>query len=1094
MPVSVGLVRQFTGLCKAALPLLWLFSAASRAAFPPVNIQFENVGNPQQIPDNVVTALAQDSTGYLWIGTAAGLVRYDGYRFKLFSHDDQDPYSLAGNFVQSIHTLDNGQLWVSGEPGGVSFYDPRQERFEQLFDHQTLLENSPLSSVSVVHIGPRGDIWLATPGGVFRVNPDREIEKHYQKDHGLSHNSIRAIFSDSKGNLWVGSRGGLNRYDWAEDRFVAIHSSSSEPLSNQLVRSLFESQDGRLWIGTDNDGVWILDVQTQQLTPALSGIPKKLMSGPVYEIAQPNEDELWLARFGGIDRVDAHSGAWLSRIYHDPSNSFSLSNNDIRTLLKDRAGQMWAGGYGSGLQHSLGKLHGLGTLRFSMQDDNALSAPNVSSVLERRNGQIWIGTRGEGVDIYERHKGVVDGHYPQPDVSGKLQAGWIATMAETPNEDVWLGVNPGLLYRYDNHTGQFQRYDEASGFDNANVRALHISSRGDVWIGTNRGLRYWDSQTDRIHTLTMANGEPMLDGINALYEDESGRLLVATGATGLYSLTPSDTGLRTIEGQTEQGRDLRTVSIVGMLKDSQQRLWIDTPAGLYQVHNWQGAQVTLTNVSRRAGFGDRPMGANLQEDHQGRIWTPSFIYHPDTGKMQPLHRADGIDIGTSWFRAHGQTHDGILMYGGSKGLLFIDPAAFSPWQYQPPLVASDLRINGRAANAGDLEQSGLTLTSQKQSFSIEFAALDLSAPERNLYRYKLQGFDKNWIETDATRRQASYSNLWPGHYTLLVEGTNRNGQWSDKQLSIPVRIKPAYWQTPWFMALVGLAVLLAVFAIIGLRTRMITARARALEALVDERTKELQQTQKDMIEQEKMASLGGLVAGVAHEINTPMGIALTAASGLNEFTHKLMHKLDANQLSRKDLSQYAEQVKESNRLILTSLERARVLVSSFKQVAVDQTSEQRRTFDLKDFLEDLQHSMHPVYKQHHQLHLDCPSGIELDTYPGALFQVLSNLINNSVVHGFREGENGEMRIEATQEENDVVLVYTDNGKGMDNEVLKKAFDPFFTTRRGHGGSGLGLHLVYNFVTQLLGGVINLHSKPGQGIRCVIRIPGVAPLK
>ena len=235
--------------------------------------------------------------------------------------------------------------------------------------------------------------------------------------------------------------------------------------------------------------------------------------------------------------------------------------------------------------------------------------------------------------------------------------------------------------------------------------------------------------------------------------------------------------------------------------DSQKRLWLDTPTGLHLVDDWQSQSVSLTNVSQKAGVGGWPMGANLLQDKRGRIWTPSFVYNPETQAMTPLQRADGIDIGTSWFRSFNKTRDGILMYGGSQGLLLIDPQQFEFWDYMPDIVPSELLIDGKSANAGTLMTSGLTLAPQHKSFTIEFSALDLSEPDNNLYRYKLEGFDKDWITSDATRRSASYSNLWPGQYNLIVEGTNRAGVWSENSLNISIRVEAKFWQTRWFLLL-----------------------------------------------------------------------------------------------------------------------------------------------------------------------------------------------------------------------------------------------------------------------------------------------------
>lgn len=1057
-------------------------------------IQFEQIGNIELIPHNVVTDLVQDHDGYLWIATVAGVVRHDGYRFKLFDNDPEDDTSLGGNFVRDINVFDDGTLWFSTEPGGVSIYDPSTEEFTRLFTAQTLAEHPNLFRVSQVILGGDELLWLATNSGVYRSTRQGDVHRHYTTDDGLPHNGIMVLLRDSKDNIWVGTRSGLARYSNSKDRFVPV--LPERRLSNDLyIRVLFEAMDGSIWVGTDASGIWLYEPQSDRLRPTLQKQPQQLQRSTVYDIFQLNETEIWAARFGGIDRIDAQQARWLSRTTHDPSDNFSLANNDIRTLLKDRSDVLWIGGYGSGVQRMMNNMHWLKSQRFSLLSDNALTEPNVSSVLELSNGSIWVGTRGGGINILDLKKGIVGGHFPQTGVEGQLQAGWVTAMAEMPSGEVWVGVNPRQLYRFNPLDGDFHLYTQQQGLPHSNIRVLRTSVRGGLWIGTSSGLLYWDNKTDSFVSYKLRNEQPMGESINALHEDKEGQLLVATGSNGLFKVDADSNHIDTIKGQNEYGDPLNTLGILGMLMDSKQRLWLDTPGGLHLAIFDEEGKVRLENRSQQAGFGGRPMGANILEDKQGRIWSPSFIYNPQTQVMTPLQRADGVDIGTSWFRSYNKTKSGKFLFGGSRGLLIVNPDDFSFWNYEPPMVASELRVDGSHVSAGKLTQEGLRLSPQQRSFSIEFAALDLSAPEKNRYRYQLEGFDEQWVEVDATRRIASYSNLWPGEYTFRAEGTNRAGQWSKQQLTFDVVIEAAYWQTLWFVVLCIVLVLTLVYQGFRLRTRWMQARSRVLEELVERRSQELKKAQKDFIEQEKMASLGGLVAGVSHEINTPMGIALTAATSMEDECRLVSGKLEENQLKRSELQKYLDKADSSLKIILGSLERACELIVSFKQVAVDQTSEQRRQFDMNTLLQDIERALHSLYAtEGHQLDIDCPRDIKLDSYPGAVFQVFTNLINNSIVHGFSDEKQGKITIKVTEAENKIIIRYCDDGIGMTTEVQEKAFEPFFTTKLGVGGSGLGLHLVYNYISQVLGGKITIDAYAAKGFACFIEVPLTAPSK
>ncbi|MGH9011487.1 MAG: ATP-binding protein, partial [Acidimicrobiia bacterium] len=272
-----------------------------------------------------------------------------------------------------------------------------------------------------------------------------------------------------------------------------------------------------------------------------------------------------------------------------------------------------------------------------------------------------------------------------------------------------------------------------------------------------------------------------------------------------------------------------------------------------------------------------------------------------------------------------------------------------------------------------------------------------------------------------------------------------------------------------------------------------------LEEKVAERTRELSEALEDvqtmqhqMVESEKLAALGGLVAGMAHEINTPVGIAVTAASHLVDRTDELRAAWQAGSMKRSTLDHFIEGVEDAGRLILTNLERSNELVQSFKQVAVDQSSEACRPFSVREYLEDIIRSLRPSLKRApHVIDIDCDPGLSITTYPGALAQVVTNLVMNSVVHGYDDGVSGRIRLVATGQDGGIRLRYSDDGRGIPDDVRQHIFDPFFTTRRTQGGSGLGLHIVYNLVTQRLGGTIAFASTAGKGTEFTIDIPAVS---
>lgn len=249
--------------------------------------------------------------------------------------------------------------------------------------------------------------------------------------------------------------------------------------------------------------------------------------------------------------------------------------------------------------------------------------------------------------------------------------------------------------------------------------------------------------------------------------------------------------------------------------------------------------------------------------------------------------------------------------------------------------------------------------------------------------------------------------------------------------------------------------------------------------------------QEQLVQAEKLASLGALVAGVAHEINTPVGVAVTAASTLRARATTLRGQYSDGSMRRSDLETFIGVAEDSTRMLLNNLQRAADLIQSFKRVAVDQSSDERRRFQLSSYIREVLLSLGPKLKNI-EVAVDCPDDIWVDSFPGAIAQVLTNFVTNSTLHGFDDGRKGRIQLQARMLNEQVELRYQDNGCGMKAEHLSRIFDPFFTTKRGAGGSGLGMHIVYNLVTQRLGGRIRALSPEGQGLLLVLQLPLTAP--
>jgi signal transduction histidine kinase len=379
----------------------------------------------------------------------------------------------------------------------------------------------------------------------------------------------------------------------------------------------------------------------------------------------------------------------------------------------------------------------------------------------------------------------------------------------------------------------------------------------------------------------------------------------------------------------------------------------------------------------------------------------------------------------------------------------------------------------------------------------------------------MEGLDPDTIYSGNTNF-ADYHGLKLGNYSFWVTGSNSDGIWNTKGTSIDIEIKPPWYRTMFAYIIYVIMVIIGISGYIRWRTLKLIREREHLENQVKERTKiiedqkneieaakddleqqkeelevtldNLQQTQDQLIQSEKLAALGGLVAGVAHEINTPVGISVTAASTMAEETQDMADKYKANKISRTEFKDYLNTANQSAKLILSNMERAAEMIQSFKQVSVDQSTEQKRKFKLKEYSEDVMRSLYPrIRDKEIEILIDIDEKLELDGYPGAYSQVITNLVLNSLVHGFDGRESGKINLSAKAEDSSLQIEYSDNGKGIPGENIPKLFDPFFTTNK-KAGTGLGLHIVHNLVSQKLNGSIRCDSEPGAGAQFTITIP------
>ena len=788
-------------------------AATAGAAVTPFQRSFTSVPG---IPRNVVASAVQDKAGWLWIGTGDGLARFDGYRLQSVEKDGPDALARNMGWVRAMWASDDGRVWFGTESSGLTFHDPDTGRIRVVGGPE------PGASLSIVSLteDAAGRIWFGTlGGGVRRYDPRTQSFDILTLPGELSgEGQVHALATGSDGTVWIGHWRGLARWTPGDEAPRAVTLPPTLPDPADPVIALLPLADGGLWLGTKGGrlGHWAPDASGPAWVPA-EGAPR----GSVQALRLGADGLLWVGHRGGVELRDPSSGELRERLAHRPDRPGGLAGNEVTTLLRDPTGAMWVGGFGIGLQRHRDAP------AFAVRGPDPsgpMADTDVRALLALRDGRVLAAGRGGRVAVLDGELQTI-AEWPRP---GQM----VEAMAEAPDGTVWFGLN-NRLEQHSVDGRLLRRWSTDTGA----ALALRVLADGGVLLGAEQGLFRWHPGLAEPQPVTDVRGLALGREVFALAPDGEGGWWVG-GRAGLHRLRAGGEHLQPVESTEREG--LGFPLVLGLLRDGQGTLWVDTPvAGLHRLlgHDAHGL-ARFDRISIRHGIAGRPYGANLHQDARGRIWTQSFVYDPRSDRLDELRPADGVQFGTPWFRSHARLGDGRLLFGGSQGLLVVRPERFEPSSDQPSLVFSSLRVNGLPHRPDSLRQ-GLLLPPGTRSFGVEFAALEFADPQLVRYRHRLQGYDPDWVPSDASFRSPSYSQLAPGDYVLEVQATNRSGVWSPHTLRLPVTLQPRWWQRAWApWALAGL-LFMSLGGWVQWRTRQMRARQTALQALVDERTAEL---------------------------------------------------------------------------------------------------------------------------------------------------------------------------------------------------------------------------------------------------------------
>ncbi|MDE3213860.1 MAG: hypothetical protein KGM98_11555 [Bacteroidota bacterium] len=1080
-------------------------------------VQSNWVKYPETFGSNVYGVLS-DQFGYIWVATYNGLMRYDGYEFHRYYYNPLDSGSLKDIVSTALFEDHQGNIWIGGVlsinkfnrakgtftrysianlgdsfsiyqagvvsigegadgkiyfgvistfgapiGGGLLYYDSASDKIKKVEG----LDFLHISAVPSLTSDPNGNIWFASKNGVYEIRPHHKPEGPILiPDKGSSHN-FAAIASDPSGTLWVSfGNSTLQAYDPKTRQITSFGIPGSGPHQPKapIIQVLCPDPTGGIWIGT-NDGLYYFN---------------KIK--------------------GSIDPIEVEDGE------RQPLNIMSLN--------RDHFGNVWIGTYGGGL-YKYKKREILKSYSHLKGDSSSILPGWASSLTESQDGKIWmgIGAGRSGISVLDPKTGTFQNYFVNEYMVRHSAVLPILGLYEySKGRFYYCSVNDIYDFSPDSHT--FKKIILPGLYKNPMVNQFYKDHFGNLWALTTKGPFERPSGSDSFHKIDFSH----LPGIddNSVYVTHC----FESRRDGMWFLT--NNGLFLFDYKTGKVQRKGFDPKLGDVLPSQDiNSFYEGPDGIAWVGTWQGGlcrydvdKNTIKTYTIQDGLPSMSIQGILYDRKDSMLWLSTFNgisrFNIQRQEFYNFTLADGIQGLLYADGAYLETSGGQFVFGGENGVNVFDPHEMIKNSLPPRVYITDLKVNNRSVimpSAGIFkkplyETREITLNYDQNNLEIDFIGIHYTNPSENKYAYELENFDNGYREV-VNQRTAFYSNLPPGKYTFRVRAANSSGIWNNQGATLIIIITPPWWRTNLAYGLYVMGFLLLLWMFISIRSRQLKKENLLLEKRVALRTQQLNQslqdlkaTQAQLIQSEKMASLGELTAGIAHEIQNPLNFVNNFSELNNELLGEMKEELDKGNIeAAKNLA--ADTVQNGEK-ILHHGKRAEGIVKGMLQHSRTGNGQLEDT-DLNSLCDEyLRLSYHGLRARDKGFNAEMDTDFDPDigTVPLVtqdIGRVLLNLVNNAFYavadRQKQETENYQPRVSVlTRKTGDQVEIRVkDNGSGIPEKLVDKIFQPFFTTKPTGSGTGLGLSLSYDII-KAHGGTIRVSSEQGKGTEFVITLP------
>ncbi len=1006
-------------------------------------MNFQRLTVENGLSHNAVLSITQDHQGFLWYGTRYGLNRYDGRRFKIYHHSPDDSTSIPDNQVMSLYVDEHQVLWV-GTSSGLAKYDPVTDRFERITLHEGRQTN-----INFIFEDSKGRRWSGANNGLYMQDAD-SLHSFYPPQ--IAGWVVRCIYEDKTGNIWIGTNTGLCKMNASGIQTFRHNPGDAASLSMDFITAINGDRFGRLWIGTQTGGINIYDATTGKFSRLAQ---PAIVNNIVRRIMQDKNGHMWIATQEGLSIINP-ADMKQTAYQHEPGDENSLSQNSIHSLFEDNNGSIWLGTYFGGVN----AVHPYATA-FKIwphgSKDNGLSNNVVSKILEDSQHNLWIGTEGGGLNHFNRQTGRFTYYKHNPANPSGLGSNLVKMVYEDKDHHIWVGTHGGGLNLL-LPDGSFKRllYSAADPASfSREVTSIMEDAEGRFWIGTSERLfilhRYGTelrAEKDSASGFIAARRS-----IRYMFQDSRRRMFIGTIS-----------GLFLYEGDSL--RMLQPGYINAVQEDSQHNIWVSIYYGGMVKYSPDLQQSVQYN--EKDGLPNSNI-LGLLEDDEHKLWVSTdnglVKFDPARNTFQVYTTSDGIASNVFNYNSFLKDSNGELFFGGYNGITSFYPKQITVNAKPAPIRFTGLRLfNNPVAIGGEdglLEKDiaftkALRLRHDQEVFTLEFALLNYIKSNKNRFAYRLEGADRDWIETD--NPAVTYTNLSSGNYAFWVKGANNDGTWSEP-VSMEITILPPFWRTWWAYGLYVLLIVLLFFLI----TRFFFLRALL------RKEEELHQVKLNFF------------THVSHEIRTHLTLLMAPVE-------KMMDTLKKDDPLQSSLLQ-----------LRNNADRLLKLVSELMDFRKAETHHLKLHVQEQDLIPFLDH----IYSSYRQQSLDRNISISFtqDTEQARLYfdrEQLEKVFFNLLGNAFKfTPDGGRIQLHVTQARNSFVITVTDNGRGIAPEYLNNLFTNYFQVQ-DHGvqntGYGIGLALSRNIVEQHKG-TLTVESDPStpdkEGKTCftVTLLPG-----